>query len=75
MATTFKVATAGGFLLYNAERRHYDVHPDSRMAYGFNSFEEADSHARMAVGLLFGRINQYWDILISVSNLNHPIQK
>lgn len=70
----FKVATFGGFLTYNEARRHYDVHPDSRMATPFPTFEAADNHARVAVSILYGRVNQYWDIVVSVSNLNHPIK-
>lgn len=65
----FKVATAGGFLIHQPERRHYDVHPDARMATEFKTFAEADEHARMAINLLFGRVNQYWDVLVSVSKL------
>lgn len=66
----FKVATAGGFLIYNADRRHYDVHPDSRMATEFKSFAEADEHARMGINLLFGRVNQYWDVVVSVAKMH-----
>jgi hypothetical protein len=65
----FKVATAGGFLIYDKRTSNYDVHPDSRMASLFSSFAEADGHARVGVGLLFGRVNQYWDILISTSTI------
>lgn len=63
----FKVATAGGFLIFNTVKRTYDVHPDSRLASLFPSFKEADDHARNAVGIMFGRVNQYWDILTSAT--------
>lgn len=63
----FKVATSGGFLIYYEATRQYDIHPDSRLATLFSSFGEADNHARIAVELLFGRLNQYWDVLISSS--------
>jgi hypothetical protein len=72
--TCFKVATAGGFLIHYKERRHYDVHPDSRMATEFSSFAEADEHARMAINLLFGRVNQYWDVVVSVSKMHTAAQ-
>ncbi|MET0980254.1 MAG: hypothetical protein ABWX90_03300 [Candidatus Saccharimonadales bacterium] len=65
----FKVATAGGFLIRYDDTGQYDVHPDSRLATLFPSFMEADNHARKAVELLFGRMNQYWDILISTSTI------
>lgn len=71
---SFKVATAGGFLIYKAEPRHYDVHPDSRLATLFPTFAEADEHARTGVNLLFGRVSQYWDIVVSVSNIDAAAQ-
>ena len=66
----FKVATNGGFLTLNKTTGIYDTHVDSRMATLFNSFSEADQHARLAVSILFGRVNQYYDIMISVSLLH-----
>lgn len=66
----FKVATNGGFITFDRENRMYDTHPDARCATIFDTFEEADSHGRYAVGILFGRVNQYYDILVSVSVLN-----
>ena len=64
----FKVATSGGFLIHHGAGS-YDVHPDSRLASLFPSFKEADDHARKGVELMFGRMNQYWDILISTSTI------
>lgn len=61
-------------MIYNPERRHYDVHPDSRMATEFKTFAEADEHARMGINLLFGRVNQYWDIVVSVSKLHAAVR-
>lgn len=65
----FKVATAGGFLIHDNRTHQYDVHPDSRMASLFSTFKEADDHARIGVSLLFGRVNQYWDVLISTTTI------
>lgn len=63
----FKVSTAGGFITYDETKRLYGTNPDSRYAHLFKSFKEADDNARFAVGILFGRANQHYDILISVS--------
>lgn len=63
----FKVSTAGGFITFDLKTRLYGTNPDSRYAHLFKSFKEADDNARFAVGILFGRANQHYDILISVS--------
>lgn len=68
----FKVCARLGFLVVRSSDMSFKFVSDSRLATSFATFQEADDAARLAVYQNAGP--KYWDIVVSVSNLNVPFK-